>query len=200
MDSPLFSQSGAVRSLTYCQHWRDVLTFQAAGKLGLQFRVDMELRPLTSSIFPGHDRCYHASLTGQISLSHLKFILQHPDLVGADFDRKFGSEVAEQFLDKLQEVSSNTTQVVMLTLKLYHSRQAGFTDEELDKLGSIFKFKFIPSEISCYLRSSDFTPLILICEPVWQLLSPAKHVNYMPWEMQDECVRYVAELPEVCGE
>ena len=110
----------------------------------------------------------------------------------------FGSEVAKQFLDKLQEVSSNTTQVVMLTLKMYHSRQAGFTDEELDKLGGIFKF--IPFEISCYLRSSDFTPLILICEPVWQLLSPATHAIRMPWEMQDECVRYVAELSEICGD
>ena len=189
------SGSAQHNSSTARAYWRIVSTEQSAATLARQFRVGMELRPLTTTMITGSSRCYHISLVGHLDLSHLKFILQHPDLLGADLHHAFGSRVANCLSRIIDLMSSQTTQVVMLTLKVYHSRQDGFSDFELDQLGRLFRA--LPDEISCYLAEADFEPLTLVCEPVWQLVSPAQVTSCMPWIVQDP--DYIAELSEVCG-
>lgn len=107
--------------LTPRQHWRETCTKQAAALLASQFRNDLVLKPNLSAAFPDHDSCYHASLVGHLSTNHLRFILQHPNLLCAGLDHYFGSYVVDRFTDRLLAISSHATDVIMLMLKVYHT-------------------------------------------------------------------------------
>ena len=92
-------------------------------------------------------------------------------------------------------MSDANSNVVMLTLKLYHSRQAGFTDTELDKLGDFFSE--VPASAASEAIPSAGTPLIMVCEPVWQLISPAGTIFRVYWGADPEVIDHVAKFSEL---
>ena len=172
--------------------WRREVTNYAAARFSGRFRADMQLKPMNPTFLPSNDSCYHASVVGHLSQRHLQYLLQHPDPDSGGF----AEYAVGQLVEALKVDASNNTRVVLLTLKVYHSRQAGFSDDELDKLGAVFDS--FPSHTRFWLWDSPLQPATLICEPVWQLLSPSKQVSCMYWDVQDpECIDAVAELSEV---
>ena len=135
----------------------------------------------------------HASLVGHFG-QHLNFILEHPEPAGHFLRLFFADLVTDCLSDKL-DMSDANSNVVMLTLKLYHSRQAGFTDTELDKLGDFFSE--VPASAASEAIPSAGTPLIMVCEPVWQLISPAGTVFRVYWGADPEVIDPVAKFSEL---
>ena len=64
-------------------------------------------------------------------------------------------------------------QVSMLTFQLHHTRQAGFSDEELDGLG--FFFRHVPGHglLADHIRAGQvFEGGCIVSTPTWQLVAP----------------------------
>ena len=96
---------------------------------------------------------YHAALVGHFSQKHLQFILQYPEARSLGYE--FSECIASHFhgmLDLSAPSNTSNTNVVMLTLKLHHSRQGGFSDEQLDILGSFFQQ--VPCEVGFNVQST----------------------------------------------
>lgn len=152
--------------------------------------------PLDSTLAPGKDGMYHVSFVGHFSQMQLRLALQHPDM--GELQQQFASCVIGRSMDVLDELDpAPSANVIMLTLQLFHSRQDGFSDEELDKLGDLFAC--IPYQVSCWLIDSPFDPITFICEPIWQLMSPDMQVKRMYWDLDDhDTVTAVATLSDLC--
>ena len=118
--------------LTARDQWRHRQETKAAGNLTRRFRAEVAQRSLVSSLLPDMHTMLHASLSGHLSQKHLHFILEHPEPTGYFLRAVFAELVTGCLCGKLNMSVANSN-IVMLTLKLYHSRQAGFTDTELDK-------------------------------------------------------------------
>ena len=112
--------------LTACVEWRHHQEFEAARKLTGRFRAEVAQRSLVSSLLLDRHTMLHASLLGHFSQKHLNFILEHPEPAGR-FLRLFFADLVKDCLSDKLDMSDANSNVVMLTLKLYHSRQAGFT-------------------------------------------------------------------------
>ena len=181
---------------TACRKWRRDATEAAAARFARQFRADMHLKALKPTFHPNDDSCYHASLVGHLTQMHLQFRFEHPQLQEAELHNCLSEIAVGRLHEALQVDAINATKVVMFTLQVYHSRQAGFSDAELDKLGAVFHT--FPADASLWLLETPLEPATLMCEPVWQLLSPSKQASCMYWDTEDtESIFRVAQLSEV---
>ena len=179
---------------TACWMWRREASRSAAKVLGNQFRADLELKPLCTP-YPHITSGYHATLRGYFSECQLQFILQHPQ-GPKHLSVWFSEAAAAQFDEQLAvEVSSSqaANEVFIFTAKVYHNRQAGFSDDQLDKLGDLFGS--LPDHLALYFQKA-MEPTTFICEPRWQLISPSGHASCVSWHMDlTECVHIVSEVP-----
>ena len=180
---------------TACWMWRREASRLAATTLGNQLRADLEFKSLHSTLYPDINKCYHATLRGYFSQCQLQFILQQPQGL-KHLSTWFSEAAATEFGEKIQvEMSPSlpTAQIVIFTVKVYHNRQAGFSDDQLDKLGDMFGS--LPNHVALYF-AENIDHVIFICEPRWQLISPSGHASCVSWHM--DCVGsvdLVIELP-----
>ena len=178
--------------------WRIDCTRVAAARIAHRFRAQVQLKPLETTLVPNQDSMYHFSLVGHLSQKHLHFILQHPGKQERDLQWLSAERVVAGFADVFEVDPANDTKVVMLTMKVYHSRQAGYSDDELDQLSELLAS--VPGYLCCWLMDSELDPVTLMCEPVWQLVGPAGSVNLMYWSLEDsEAISHVVELSELGG-
>ena len=198
---PLYPGCQPTYKYTACHKWRQDATEAAAARFARQFRADMPIKALKPTFLPDNDSCYHASLVGHLSQRHLHFLLQHPQPEQAWAYGYFSEHAVNRLDEALKVDANNATRIVLFTLKVYHSRQAGFSDDELDKLGAVFRSFPIHTRLWLWetplAEGSDET-VTLICEPYWQLMSPSKQASCMEWNTQDaESIDHVAELSEI---
>lgn len=186
--------------------WRTDCTLKAGKALSSPFRADVELKPMDSSMFLDKNSCYHATLVGYLGQRHLQFILQHPNPLHAHLHYHFALSAASHFTGKLVVDPSTADVVIAFTLTVFHSRQGGFSDDELDRLSSAFSS--FPELVCCnfvhQMRNGGAAdhdhPVKLVCEPVWQLLSPTKHASCMHWDTKNTLyVHFVGNVSEVCS-
>ena len=181
---------------TASRMWRNDHTRVAAARLAHRFRAQVQLKPLEATLVPNQDSMYHFSLVGHLSQKDLQFILQHPSRKEHDLQWLFSERVVAGFADVFKVDPASDTKVVMLTLKVYHSRQVGCSDQDLDRLSEMFAS--VPGDLCCWLMDSELDPVTLMCEPVWQLVGPAGSVSLMYWRLQDsEAIRHVVNLHEL---
>ena len=180
---------------TACWMWRREASKCAAIVLGGQCRADLELRPLRSTSYSHITSGYHATLRGYFSQCQLQFILQHPQ--GLKHLSLWFAEAAAAQFDEKMEVDFNSSlgshYFCIFTAKVYHNRQAGFSDDQLDKLGDLFGS--VPDHFALYF-DEHMQPMTFICEPAWQLISPSGHASCVSWHMHCmESVDIVTEVP-----
>ena len=136
---------------------------------------------------------YHAALVGHFSQKHLLFILQYPEALylAGEFCELLVASHFHGILNLNAASNTSNTNAVMLTLKLHHSRQDGFSDEQLDKLGSFFEH--VPCETGFRVQRIPGSEVIQICEPVWQLIAPNGGIAHMYWHLEvAEMITHVA--------
>lgn len=163
-------------------------------------RPEVDIKPLRNiTLFPHHDAFYHASLVGHLRQHHLQSMLQPPKPLGS-FSSFFAESAAHELVMKLEYNPTNAAQsgLFFFTLKVYHGRQAGFSDDELAKLGAVFNT--LPYHIWSELVKVYAQPPHVMCGPIWQLVSPSGQCSSMGWDMQNSAfIHRVVELPELLG-
>ena len=134
---------------------------------------------------------YCVCVSGHLGPRLLEYILQQQRLdfeslsqytvesimedIGVEFNHVFGAgELAGE--------------AALLRLKLHHGRQAGLSDDELEKLSSFFAS--LPAHCWCGQLG-----LCSICEPVWQLIAPGGTSSSVHWRVARNTVSEVLELP-----
>ena len=109
------------------KRWRYEHVSKAAASIARRLRANVHLMPLDSTMMAGKDGMYHVSLVGHFSQDQLQLALQHPGL--EILQRTFASKVICHLCDVLDDLEpAPNNNVIMLTLQLFHSRQAGFSD------------------------------------------------------------------------
>ena len=127
-------------TLTARTLWQRQQSHSNALALARRFRAEMHEKPLGSS---GHS-IYHISLTGYLNQKELQLILSngHPyiNLLRLYFNMHIEHlfSPAEASFFALSSTDLGDTAVFMLTFKLLHSRQDGFSNKSLEKFGDFF--------------------------------------------------------------
>ena len=178
---------------TACWMWRREASRRAATVLGKQFRADMDLKVLHSTLYPDNTMGCHATLRGYFSQCQLQFILQHPQ-GPKHLSVLFSEAAAQAFGDKMaMEMTGPAAHIIIFTVKVYHNKQAGFSDDQLEKLGDMFGS--LPNHLASYFNEI-MEPLTFICEPSWHLIPPSAPAIYVSWRMDcTKSVHLVAEVP-----
>ena len=180
--------------------WQNERTEEAARTLAGPFRANLVRKPLNSALFPDNNHCYHASLIGHLNQSHLLYILQHPKPAFTWRQGQFAAYAMGRYNEMLKVHPSTVDIVLVFTLQVYHSRQAGLSDDEHDKLSAYFQS--FPAQICrCFsdqmlhAAADRHAPVKVVCEPVWQLISPSKVASCMYWDTEDpDYVHYVGDV------
>ena len=181
--------------LTAHRWWQRYIMSDGAEHLVMRIRTQSGLKPARAWLLPITQQVYHLSLVGHLSERHMQYILQQ----GSSDAALLNEQVIEQFENRIgDELRAGRPELhasaVFMTFKLHHSRQQGFTDSELDRLGTIFAD--LPWILSGRTRMVDIRS---ICEPLWQLVSPHGQAIGMYWQVtRSRDVDYVAELAQAC--
>ena len=154
----------------------------ALDQIKTSLRLDIVQCPCNTSMLPvEHLQC--ASLVGHLTQPELDLALEeaHGDLPDEEL-RGTLRNVFKAAQWQLPLGSDNET--FLLTFKLYHSKQAGFSPRELDALG--FFFRFVPSCFSAWVKANmDAADVSIICSPTWQLIAPDNSSLNAFWMMSN---------------
>ena len=156
------------RERTASSRWALVQKTNMLGEFRSALRLDIDERPCETTLLPGNEHLQCASLVGHLS----QILLQTAVVEG------FGKLPQEDLGSVLCEVfgachfpveESNDT--FLLTFKLTHSRQAGFSNAELDALG--FFFRHVPATFAQWVKLHGRQKrAYVVCPPNWHLIAP----------------------------
>ena len=173
--------------------WRTEQVERAAGHLASRIHLQSRVRPAKGPLLHKEQDLVHVSLIGSFCGKEGQYILQQDDTnldwLGTDLMKLIGDPMSAQLSDMQDETMD--VGYAFFTLRLYHSRQAGFSDQELECFSKLFSG--LPIE---FIRTADEEGMSAICEPRWRLISPSAQVS-VQWHILLEHLQ-VAELAEVC--
>ena len=190
-------------SVTAHTLWLRVQARRTAHALARRFCAEMYQKPLESSVF-NEDFIYHTSVTGHFGQKELQLILYpgspYIQLLSEYFTKRIIhllSPAQAAFSDLDDSYIPGGTAVFMLTFQLHHSRQTGFTAEELDILGDFIAP--LPNAYAPWVLEPENFNRHVICAPAWQLISPAGQVLACYWDIASRIhISRVADLSELC--
>ena len=168
----------SIGGLTACIRWRIQNAAHAANILASRFYAQVQLLPLRPSLAPDKSMT-HATFLGSFDESHLAVILQC-----SSWDEQVHLQAlfAEALVRQLGcfTLGAGDDDVFLLTLKVYHNMQTGFSDADLDTLGKLFAK--VPKEFAYWLDDELQQIHTVLCEPSWKLLDPAGSATHMYWD------------------
>lgn len=164
---------------------------KGAEVLASRFSVGAHTADSDNYLMLGNTR-YCISLNGHFGPRHLRYIMQQ-DLQDA---RCLGRRVMRILVQNMKagfdDMFGNDERVastVLLRFKLYHGRQEGLSDDELERLSIVFTS--MPASFGNWCHEER---LLSMVEPVWQIVSPAGSTLYAHWHGRHENV-IIVDLP-----
>ena len=179
---------------TACDQWRFEQLTKGGAHLASSVHVQTHLRPTRGAMLQIDKDVLHVSLIGSFTRRELLYIMTQTQL---DL-RWLARELVELLCGSIQDALKMRTPLfsvfdhTLLTLRLHHGQQRGFSDAGLERFSTLFAG--LPIQ---FASTMDGEGLFSICEPRWCLHSPITYV-YVQWNIADKGFDHVAELADVC--